>query len=115
MDSPSCNPSCAAGPFETPRFILTCCRTPRYLQADLKDSTSNGLPTPFPPQVYDILRAMARSRMSNERSGHTLQGTALVHEAMLRMTQEGRITAADRPEFFRAAAETMRRILIDHA
>src|SRR4051794_26158574 len=65
--------------------------------------------------VYQQLRAIAHGRMAREHPGHTLQTTALVHEALLRMTQLGRIYACDRPQFFRAAAESMRRILIDHA
>lgn len=66
-------------------------------------------------ELYEQLRAIAHVRMTRERAGHTLQTTALVHEALLRMTQNGRITASARPQFFCAAAESMRRILIDHA
>src|SRR3954464_12462066 len=69
----------------------------------------------LPPELYDQLRAIARVRMSHERIGHTLQTTALVHEALMRMTQGGQVSVEARPKFFRAAAETMRRILIDHA
>ncbi len=72
---------------------------------------SEGLPT----ELYDQLRAIAQVRMSRERVNHTLQATALVHEALMRMTDGGQITAEQRPEFFRNAAETMRRILIEHA
>jgi RNA polymerase sigma factor (TIGR02999 family) len=53
--------------------------------------------------------------MAKERAGHTLQSTALVHEALIRLAGDGAICGTDRPAFFRAAAETMRRILIDHA
>src|SRR3954451_2747455 len=69
----------------------------------------------LPPELYDQLHAIAHVRMSHERIGHTLQTTALVHEALMRMTNGGRISASGRPEFFRNAAEAMRRILIDHA
>src|SRR5438874_11121325 len=68
------------------------------------------------PLVYDELRQLAAARLSAEPSGHTLQPTALVHEAYLR-----RVGAADaakwdgRGHFFAAAAEAMRRILVDHA
>lgn len=65
--------------------------------------------------VYDQLRAIARERMRAENPGHTLQATALVHEAFLRIGQGGRIAFRDRAHFFATAAEAMRRILIDHA
>jgi RNA polymerase sigma factor (TIGR02999 family) len=71
------------------------------------------------PLVYDELRRMARARMAGERAGHTLQATALVHEAYLRLVgkhDDGRnIAWANRAHFFHAAAEAMRRILIEHA
>lgn len=62
--------------------------------------------------VYDELRAMARARMQCERPGQTLQATALVHEAWLRL---GEGPFANRAHFFSAAAEAMRRILVDRA
>ena len=71
------------------------------------------------PLVYDQLRKLARSRMSTERAGHTLQPTALVHEAYMRLVGGGgeadEVAWAGRAHFFYAAAEAMRRILIDHA
>lgn len=67
------------------------------------------------PLVYEELRAMAQKRMSSERSGHTLQATALVHEAYVRLVGDEEITWRDRKHFYAAAAESMRRILIDHA
>src|SRR3954447_21982542 len=70
---------------------------------------------PLPNQVYEQLKAIARVRMAGERSGHTLQATALVHEAYLRMNQPGSVDPTDRSRFFRAAAVAMREILIDHA
>jgi len=66
-------------------------------------------------QVYDQLRAVAQVRMSDERAGHSLQATELVNEAYLRLHKDLPVLQADRPRFFRAAAEAMRRILIDHA
>jgi RNA polymerase sigma factor (sigma-70 family) len=70
------------------------------------------------PQVYEELRALARRRMAEERSSHTLQATALVHEAYLRLVGNDSAASprwAGRAHFFHAAAEAMRRILIDHA
>ena len=66
--------------------------------------------------VYDNLRAVAGKRMAEERSDHTLQATALVHEAWMRLFGDGTpMQFADRGHFFRAAAQAMRRILIQHA
>ncbi len=67
------------------------------------------------PLVYDELRAIARSYMSQERSGHTLSGTALVHEAYLKLSKVASLDVKDRSHFFAVAARTMRRILVDHA
>jgi RNA polymerase sigma factor (TIGR02999 family) len=66
-------------------------------------------------QVYEQLRAIARARMANERAGHSLQATELVHEAFLKLQNHPSLLQADRRRFFHAAAEAMRRILIDHA
>ena len=67
------------------------------------------------PLVYEELRKLAASRMNAERSDHTLQATALVHEAYLRLVGDREQPWANRAHFFAAAAEAMRRILIDHA
>jgi RNA polymerase sigma factor (TIGR02999 family) len=67
------------------------------------------------PLVYDELRKLAASRMAQERSGHTLQPTALVHEAWLRLGGEEQPEWNNRGHFFSAAAEAMRRILVDRA
>lgn len=67
------------------------------------------------PLVYDELRGLARARLRHERQGHSLQPTALVHEAYIRMLGADSPSWNDRGHFFRAAAEAMRRILIDHA
>jgi RNA polymerase sigma factor (TIGR02999 family) len=68
------------------------------------------------PLVYEELRVLAAQRMTNEASGHTLQPTALVHEAWLRLTgNDVQMPFANRAHFFAAAAEAMRRILIDRA
>jgi RNA polymerase sigma factor (TIGR02999 family) len=69
----------------------------------------------FFEQVYDELRAIARARMRGERNGHTLQSTELVHEAYLRLAPGGGAGWKSRGHFFAAAAEAMRRILIERA
>lgn len=65
--------------------------------------------------VYDELRKLAASKMAQERAGQTLQPTALVHEAWLRLVGATPPSFANRAHFFSAAAEAMRRILIDRA
>lgn len=67
------------------------------------------------PLVYGELRALARAHLRHERPDHTLQPTALVHEVYLRMLGGQRPPWSDRGHFFRAAAEAMRRILIEYA
>jgi RNA polymerase sigma factor (TIGR02999 family) len=67
------------------------------------------------PVVYDELRRLARARMAQERGDHTLQATALVHEAYLRLLGDADPHWDGRGHFFAAAAEAMRRILIEHA
>jgi len=67
------------------------------------------------PLVYDELRRLASYRMANEPLGHTLQATALVHEAWLRLAAADQRNWESRGHFFAAAAEAMRRILVDHA
>jgi RNA polymerase sigma factor (TIGR02999 family) len=65
------------------------------------------------PLVYDELRKLAAARMANESPGHTLSPTILVHEAYLRLVGDQHFDC--RRHFFAAAAEAMRRILVDHA
>ena len=67
------------------------------------------------PLVYSRLRQLAEQRMAGERAGHTLQATALVHEAYVRLVGAEPVPWAGRSHFYFAAAEAMRRILIDHA
>ena len=67
------------------------------------------------PLVYEELRRLAAHKMSNEAQGHTLQPTALVHEAWLRLTGNADVKWDGRAHFFGAAAEAMRRILIERA
>lgn len=65
--------------------------------------------------VYGDLRRLAASLMSGETAGHSLQPTALVHEAYMRLIRYGRIDWQDRAHFFAMASNQMRRILVDHA
>jgi RNA polymerase sigma factor (TIGR02999 family) len=67
------------------------------------------------PLVYDELRRIAGRLMREERSGHTLQATSLVHEAYLRLVGQQRVRWAGRTHFMAIAATVMRRVLLDHA
>ncbi|MHC4439784.1 MAG: ECF-type sigma factor [Planctomycetota bacterium] len=67
------------------------------------------------PVVYDELRRLAAQKMSRERPGHTLEATALVHEAYIRLVGSEAQNWSGRTHFFAAAAEAMRRILIENA
>ncbi len=67
------------------------------------------------PLVYDELRQLAAKKMARENPGQTLQATALVHEAWLRLGGDQNVAWQNRTHYFAAAAEAMRRILIDNA
>src|ERR1043165_1693957 len=67
------------------------------------------------PLLYNELRQIAASKMAGEAAGHTLQPTALVHEAWLRLVGGNQQAWPSRAYFFAAAAEAMRRILVEHA
>lgn len=67
------------------------------------------------PLVYQELRAMALRHLRQERSGHTLQRTALVHEAFLKLVDQRDVDWQGRAQFFGIASQAMRRILVDHA
>ncbi len=67
------------------------------------------------PLVYDELRKVAAAKMAQEKPGQTLQPTALVHEAWLKIAGEGGEHFSNRPHFFKAAASAMQQILIDNA
>lgn len=67
------------------------------------------------PLVYQELKAMAESHLRHERSGHTLQATALVHEAYLKLVEQRSTDWQNRGHFFAIAAQAMRRILCNHA
>jgi RNA polymerase sigma factor (TIGR02999 family) len=73
---------------------------------------SDSPPDGFFPVVYEELKRLAAARLAHEAAGHSLDATALVHEAYLRL---GDASFADRSGFFRAAAVAMQRILVDHA
>ncbi len=82
------------------------------------DAAQDGDPTAADqllPLVYEELRRLAASKMANEAAGHTLQPTALVHEAWLRLIGKENPQWNGRAHFFGAAAEAMRRILIENA
>jgi RNA polymerase sigma-70 factor, ECF subfamily len=67
------------------------------------------------PLVYDEFRALARHYLAQERQNHTLQPTALVHEAYLKLVDQTRVDWQSKNHFFAVAAQAMRRILVDHA
>jgi RNA polymerase sigma factor (TIGR02999 family) len=67
------------------------------------------------PLVYEELRMMAARQLRRERQAHTLQRTALVHEAFLRLVDQKQVDWKNRTQFFSIAAQIMRRVLVDHA
>jgi len=81
---------------------------------DWTDGDQNA-PERLMPFVYDELRRLARSFLAHERGAHTLQPTALVHEAYVRLVDQRSVSWQNRAHFYGLAASMMRRILIDHA
>lgn len=79
------------------------------------DDDREGAVAALYPLVYDELRRFARAALDAERVEHTLQATALVHEAYLKLVDQHRASYADRTHFFAVAAQAIRRILVDHA
>lgn len=75
----------------------------------------NDAIAPLVPVVYDELRRIARRQLRNERTGHTLNTTALVHESYLKLAEQTRAAFKDRIHFLAVASQAMRRILIDYA
>ena len=67
------------------------------------------------PLIYEELKGVARAQLAGEQAGHTLGPTALVHEAYMNLVRRTRLQPADRTHFLNVAAQTMRRVLIDHA
>lgn len=74
-----------------------------------------SVPEKLFPLVYQELKRIARRHLRNETPGHTLQTTALVNEAYLRLVDQKRVRWQNRAHFYAIAAQTMRRILVDHA
>ncbi|MFK7758524.1 MAG: ECF-type sigma factor [Phycisphaerales bacterium] len=74
-----------------------------------------GDPTELSAMMYEELRTLARQMMASERQNHTLQPTALVHEAFMRLINAQSLDINSEDHFFMLAARVMRRILIDHA
>jgi RNA polymerase sigma factor (TIGR02999 family) len=74
-----------------------------------------GAPEKLLELVYEDLRRLAGAYMKNERSDHTLQATALVHEAYVRLVDWENVGWENRAQFFAVAAQVMRRVLVDHA
>jgi RNA polymerase sigma factor (TIGR02999 family) len=86
--------------------------------SDLLRDLSQGQPGALDrliPIVYDELRRIAHGQLRSERSGHTLNTTALVHETYIRLVDIDRVEWQDRAHFFSVAARLMRRVLIDYA
>lgn len=98
---------------ETPLYL----EPPHDVTQILKDWSggSEDASARLMPLVYEELRRLAREYIRRERADHTLQATALVHEAYLRMVDEKNVTWKDRAHFYGIAARLMRRILVDHA
>ena len=84
------------------------------LLIDYSRGARDGLDELF-PVVYDELKRLARNYLNRERAGHTLQPTALVHEAYMRLIDQRAVDWQNRAQFFGIAAQMMRRILINHA
>ena len=92
------------------------------MDADSKDAVSRLLEQPgdeavdrLVPLIYDDLRRMARRELRNERPGHTLNTTALAHEAYLKLAHADAVSDRGRSYFFGAVARVMRQVLVDHA
>jgi RNA polymerase sigma factor (TIGR02999 family) len=75
----------------------------------------DAAPAKLLPLVYDELRKLAQAYLRDERSDHTLQATALVHEAYIRLVDWEHVSWENRAHFFALSAQVMRRILVDHA
>ena len=67
------------------------------------------------PLVYDELKLLARGRLEHERAGHTLNATALVHEAYIRLVRQTEVSWQSRAHFYAVASQAMRRVLVDYA
>ena len=85
------------------------------LLVELKDGDRAAVAAKLMPLVYDEFRALAAQYLKRERADHTLQPTALVHEAYLRLIDQTRVDWQGRTHFFAVGAQAIRRILVDHA
>jgi RNA polymerase sigma-70 factor, ECF subfamily len=88
---------------------------PQPAPAGRRDDAPAGSLDAVWPQLYDELRRVARRSLRGQRAEHTLQPTALVHEAYLKLSRASGIDASDRGRFLALAARAMRQILVDHA
>lgn len=93
---------------------MTASRDVTVLLKEMSDGDKNA-PEQMLPLVYDELRKLAHAYLKNERSDHTLQATALVHEAYIRLIDWKTVSWQNRAHFFSVAANVMRNILVDHA
>jgi RNA polymerase sigma-70 factor (ECF subfamily) len=109
----SCPPFFSTGPGSEPPAVPDPDDITRMLQRAQEGDASaiNRLM----PLVYDELRRLAESYLKRERSDHTLQATALVHEAYCRLVRQEDVDWRNRDHFFAVAAQAIRRILVDHA
>ncbi len=85
-----------------------------YILHEWSDGDENA-PARLMPLVYDELRRLAREYLQHERADHTLQPTALVHEAYIRLVDQSQVNWNNRAHFYGVAAQMMRRVLVDHA
>lgn len=86
-----------------------------HLLADLQGGNREQAAAQLMPLVYEELRGLARKYFRHERAGHTLQPTALVHEAFLRLVDQTRVDWQGRTHFYAVCAKVMRRVLLDYA
>lgn len=82
---------------------------------EMRDQPPAAVAARLMPLVYDELHALARRYLRAERANHTLQPTALLHEAFLRLVDQSRVDWKGRTHFYAVGAEAMHRILVDHA
>lgn len=99
---------------EEPKGMLTQVTVRGRFAVRLREAGAPAAAEDLLPLVYQSLKELARQRMSLERPGHTLQATALVHEAFLRLAGKG-VRWSGKSQFYQAAAQAMRRILVEHA
>jgi RNA polymerase sigma factor (TIGR02999 family) len=99
-------------PEDAPRFADDAVITALLLACRDGDATAVGRLFPL---VYDELRRIAHGQLGRERAGHTLDTTALVHEAYLKLVDQTQVKLVDRSHFLAVATQAMRRILVDYA